>query len=273
MRKIVLIIILLGYLSLGSNVIAQETVKESQIWEKERLASEIKTQKETYTALIEKYRTDHKNYQIAKDQFLAHQTLVSIEEVTKVTKTAMLSRNDVLSSHLNLTKLKTIEAEGIELSQKNLVLSKIDTNLEVLKFHRQRIDQATTRDELNVLANDFQSLGEQIKQTSYHSYVLLSVASLQTIQDKSRALKDDLANLSGVSTELLQNSEKNRAVNETTRILDQAQEQLIKVWGKISAKENTDSYKGLYQNISRDLDPIYVSLAKAVSYLKEFLII
>ncbi|MBD3250218.1 MAG: hypothetical protein GF381_01430 [Candidatus Pacebacteria bacterium] len=242
------------------------------ILQKQRLEKEISNLKKQYIGQMEEYLQQERSYEVAKDQYLRHQTLSSIEEAVNQTRAVMKARSQVLTTYLQLIKLKLIEAEGIEVTQKTKALNYLDLTLDKLAQHQVTLDQISTRDQVSAAAAEFVSLEPEIENTSYYGLSLLAVGKLQSTFDQARALEKKVTAANFEPDTLIEQSEQARAVEETNKIMSQVQTELAQQWELLAQLEpEAMKYQVYYRSLFEELTPVYARLSQLVSYLDELM--
>lgn len=277
MLKLFLFIFSLSFLV--SSVQAEELVAQTDsgnlktdlIWQRERLDEEIATVKVTYQAQLEDYLYQDKLYRIAYDQHKQLQTLVSIEDLVQKAKNLGMKRDEVLSSYLNLLRLKLIATEGIELSLKTKHIGQLEATIAYLQAHQENLKDLHDRDQVSNSLTTFTNDQGGVGNLANEVLVLLSVGNLQMIYDKSIVLKKDIdLYLDEKGTLDLPNID--RASTETNRSLDSAKLKLDAFWADILEQRGGNWYLAkFYEDLPRTLNPIYVNLSQSISYLNELL--
>lgn len=250
-----------------------ESLKTDLIWQRERLDEEIATVKATYQGQLEDYLYQDKLYRIAYDQNQQLQTLVSIEDLVQKAKSLGMKRDEVLSSYLNLLRLKLIATEGIELSLKTKYIGQLEATIAYLKAHQDILKDLNDRDQVSSSLTTFTNDQGGVGNLANEVLVLLSVGNLQMIYDKSIVLKKDIDSyLDEKGTLSLPNID--RASTETNRSLDSAKLKLDAFWADILEQRGGNWYLAkFYEDLPRTLNPIYVNLSQSISYLNELLTI
>lgn len=248
-----------------------QNLKTDLIWQRERLDEEIAAVKATYQGQLEDYLYQDKLYRIAYDQNQQLQTLVSIEDLVQKAKNLGLKRDEVLSSYLNLLRLKLIATEGIELSLKTKYIEQLEATIAYLKAHQDILKDSNNRDQVSSSLATFTNDQGGVGNLANEVLVLLSVGNLQMIYDKSIVLKKDIDSyLDEKGTLSLPNID--RASTETNRSLDSAKLKLDAFWADILEQGGGNWYLAkFYEDLPRTLNPIYVNLSQSISYLNELL--
>ena len=272
MKRIVLnLSLFFFFLFLLPVTVFADSGKTEAVWTKERLDSEIKILNEEYRSNLQDYRDKEKLYQISYDQHQSLQTLATIEDLIQKAKTLGLSRDEVLLDYLELLKLNLISTEGVELSLKDLYLERIDIVLEYITMHRDELETLTEREEIQKSLTDFTNTHKNMPNFTNSVLVLLSTGNLQMIFDKSVVLKSDIDSFLE-EQDLMKKSEVLRASTETAKAIDSSQQLLKEFWDDITKKvDNSSSLSSVYNNLNQELDPVYVSISKLLSYLGELI--
>ncbi len=274
-----LLLIFFALVCFVSPTAAQELVEQDQpgnlktdlIWQRERLDEEIATVKATYQSQLEDYLYQDKLYRIAYDQNKQLQTLVSIEDLVQKAKNLGMKRDEVLSSYLNLLRLKLIATEGIELSLKTKYIGQLEATIAYLQAHQEILQNLHDRDQVASSLTTFSNDQGGVANLANEVLVLLSVGNLQMIYDKSIVLKKDIDSyLDEKGT--LSLPAIDRASSETNRSLDSAKLKLDAFWADILKQRGGNWYLAkFYEDLPRTLNPIYVNLSQSISYLNELL--
>ena len=250
---------------------AQEEIKSSDlVLQKQRLAQEITNTKNKLIEELEQYSQDEKQYGISLAQFRKLQTLNSIETATRIAKKAILSRNLVLDTYLNLMRLKLVEAEGIEVVHKEKVLNEIENHRQALVDFEEKVVPIEDRDNLNLLATQFLPLGNEIRDTAYYALSLLAVGKLQAVYDQAYAIEQKVEQKDVSDLSNLEQAERTRATAEVKKLVTQLPPEFEELWTDLAAVENSHSdYKRFYRSVFDDLDLIYSQLSRLTAYLEE----
>jgi hypothetical protein len=259
-----------------SEEIGEENLDSAQereyIAQKQRLAEEIEDLKLQLLSRLNQYERDEKQYRIAIDQYRNLQTLSSIEEAIAVTKRVMLSRNQVLEIYQNLLRLQLIESEGVELSHKRQALLQLEENRALLAEFKNKIEQASDRNDVNVLAVEFTPLGNQIHETSYYALSIMAIGRLQSTYDRAMVINQRVVSAQREKTDQANEAKIKRSLNEIDKLFVQMPPKFESTWIRVSEsvdRKGNTSYHSLYQGLTKYLMPIYTDLSKITSYLEE----
>jgi hypothetical protein len=256
-------------LPVDTDQLEQPATASSQIVvQRERLAGEIEDQHSQLLTQLNQYQQDERQYRVSLDQFQRLQTLNSIEKIVEDSKQIIRSRNDVLSSYLNLLRLKLTEAQGIEISHKNAAIQQIEVLREQLGQFSGEIETYSQREEINAYSARFLPVSEEITTVSYYSLVILTIGRLQAVYDQevviNQLMQGDLPEEQALSTS------RARSLHEVDKLLIELAPQFSQLWSEVaSASESESGYENLYRSMNRELTPIYASLSRLLAYYQE----
>jgi tetratricopeptide (TPR) repeat protein len=259
--------------SFPSLLLAQESESQSSqvILQRQRLTEEIQDLEKQLLGQLNQYRQHEREYRIARDQYQSLQTLSSIEEVVSSTKRAMRSRNLVLDTYLNILRLKLLETEGVELVHQERALEIIEKHRQALGAYEQLIDQSQDREAINLIADEFLSLGEEINNNSFYVLSILSIARLQSVYDKAVIINQKISLEESEAEEaVLEQSQRTRAINEVNKLITQLPPMFETVWSNAYISNRPSrQHESFYRNLTRELGPIHSRLSLLVSYFEE----
>jgi len=269
MKRIVFLLSLFFFIF--SSSVSAQTSKTEAIWTKERLDQEIEIVNQDYRDSLEDYRNKENQYQISYDQNQGLNTLATIEDLTQKSKNLAIVRNEVLVNYLNLLKLNLISTEGIELSLKDLYLERVDLLIENLEEFQASLEPLSSREEISLALTDFSQTYKNLDDFTNSILIILATGKLQMVFDKATVLKTDIDSYLDQQTALA-SSKIERASSETDKQLEDSKANLDVFWEEIGSRsDRSSSLSSLYTNLSQELDPIYVSLSKSLSYLGELI--
>lgn len=233
----------------------------------EKIAS-LKTQ---YLAEVEAYRRSEQNFRVLKQQYLNLNTLKSLEDATVATKGAMYERSRVLTTHLEILYFTLLDTTGVNLTFKNAQVDALEDRVEEMRAHTAKIEQSSTRDEINELRDDFILIKPRLEDTSYRSMSLISMGRHQTVYDQSRIILKDLnEELLSATMSAIKKTELERAFFETDRSLNSVKANIDEI-NLEYAEQDKLVLRQFYQNVLKDLGTIYAQLSQNLSYLEELL--
>lgn len=233
--------------------------------------AKIASLKEQYLAEVEAYRRSEQNFRVLKQQYLNLKTLKSLEDATVATKQAMYERSRVLTTHLEILYFTLLDTGGVNLVFKNAQISALEERIEEMRTHTAKIEKSSTRDEVNELRDDFDSIKPRLEDTSYRSMSLISIGRHQTVYDQSRLILKDLNSQILVATmSALKKTELERAFFETDRSLTKVKADIDEINTEYADQDKL-ILKQHYQNVLKDLGTVYAQLSQNLSYLEELL--
>jgi hypothetical protein len=264
MKKIVSLLLVLSLFITPMIAVATE----HPISQKASIADEIAEVNRTYKGQLAEYRQANDQYVIAKGQFEQLNTLSSLEVAVQGFRKVLSLRDQVLLTYLKLIELELIEADGINLEEKDIALEETRDLQRDFLAHKDLVDNAIDRVAVNRVADDFELLNPRIVSLSNYASTLLKIGKMQTIFDQSLTLVEatDPRNLTDEPS--LKLNEKIRAHNEITNLIDQIDTDLIYVWDEIKiAREKNKHSENTKVNAS-----IYAGLSQVLVFLEEILL-
>lgn len=252
----------------GDVVPLDQTAADVAIVEKKRLENEIAEVRRTYKGQLTEYRQAEDQFVIAKNQFTQLNTLASLEVAVQASKKVFLLRDEVLLTYLKLLELELTDADGINLEEKTVALEKVQLLQQEFATHRDFMETAVDRVQINQAADDFMIIAPKIISASEYVGMLLKVGKLQTIYDKALAITNKVdPSLSDETTNALALNQKNRAYTEIKNTLTATQTNLQSVWDTIK----TARLKEKSINITKNTATIHAQLSQVLTFLAEFL--
>lgn len=245
-------------------------VPSATIYERESLSKEIRQLKLQYRGELEEYRRLENSYLIAKDQYHKLGTLASLEDAVQKTQEVMVSRDKVLRTYIRLLRLSLLSQPGIELPEKTAAEQSLLAALQKIEQHQQQLKEPLDKPQISEISGDFEVLSDQVREAAYQTLTVMAIGELQTIHDKSIALKSDMEIEIATAGGALKSTERKRSFDETDRVLTSLKPQFDEVEKKLS-KPSTSGYEGIYRAIENSLGMIHSSLSQALTFLGELL--
>lgn len=271
-KKILLGVLLLAGVSFfltPFSLFAQENQKKD-VYAQPSLSAEIRQLRLQYRSELAEYRNVENLYKIAKDQYEQLGTLAALEDGVQSTQKAMVARDKVLHTYLRLLRLELLSQPGIEISQKKNAEENLLAAVESVESHQALLGTELDRPGLLDVAQKFEPLLTQVEEASFQTLSLISIGSLQTIQDKALILRDDMEEEIATAGGALKAGARQRSFAETARLLSDIKEYFDEVEDRYN-NPNNSGYKGVYRSIGDHLITIHSSLAKALGYIEELL--
>lgn len=257
----------------GDEATANSATTETEPSSQESDQQKLDELNRLYTNQIEAYRTAEREYNIAKKQYLELKTLKLLEESVNSTKTALIARNNVLLTYLELHYFTLRNETGINLKYKDDAVKKLERQIDVLRKYGKNLEKITDRDELKVSTDEFQTIYPEVEATAYRSLTLMSLGRLQAIHDKAQGILKDMKKIdaSEINPDFSE-AKYNRALVETEKNLNNLRDQLKKMNTNYEDDRKTFS-KTSYEIFVEKLNTVYSDLFQIISYLNELLTI
>ncbi len=240
----------------------------------EQSIASIEALRALYKNQIEVYRSSEQQYRIAKTQYFSLQTLAALEEAVSTTREALLNRSRVLVSFVQLLRATLQETQGVELSQKQQAMDRLESVLQKLLAHQDAVLDTQTREAVALRAQEFAILEKELHSTTYWSLSLISLGRVQTIYDQALIVHADIRETHESETvSALIEAERTRAHEETERNFIVIRDQLAEIALDIQNKSiKPDSFTDNAFNRTRDdLEVPYAGLTLLIDYLEELL--
>ena len=242
MKKIVgILVVLLLTVAFSSSIISAE--------EKTLAVDELSEKQTLYRDEINVYRNAERTFDVSKEQYLKLGTLASLEEAVSSTRNVLLARSKVLITYLELLRDELANQHGVNLTEKDDALERLDTQLLFLKEHQDAVLLANDRDQLLNVVIVFGEQRELIEDAAYRSRSLVAIGKVQTVNDKAQALFDDIkVRQSQDEVTSLVTAKRARAYDETTKHIASTEQAVLSVIDTIYKIDKVDS-SGLIHKI------------------------
>lgn len=231
------------------------------------LDQELLTLGNTYRGQLAEYREAERAFQIASQQYLQLNTLVSLENALQNMKRAMVLRDQVLITYLTILQRQLSSATGINLDQKNNLSTALGIQLEELRNHLQTVEAADTRDQIVSAGESFIELGKATEDVAYQVQTTLATGRLQTVYDKTTILANEIDQTLVQTTSDIKQGERQRAITEVRSALGRAKAGI----DELVAKRRTTGSQSNFQSALRNLNQVYGDLTLSLDYLDELL--
>lgn len=231
---------------------------------------EINTVRDTLRGQLEEYRNEEKKYIVAINQYQQLNTLTSLEEAVMSTKSLLLIRTQVLHSYFTLLRLRVINTTGIEIQEKEYVISQLEKSLSDLRNYQIYVESQNNREQINAAANQFLPIYQELTNLSLYTQMLIQAGQLQNIYDQSLVVYQQIKNEKPVEIDKLKEAEINRAFDETEQLFQSNQQKFTALWQNIKTqRQENKSWLNYNEQMNREFNSLYASLSKTLSYLKE----
>lgn len=229
-----------------------------------------------YRDQVEAYRSAERAFVIAKGQFEQVQTLNSLEEAVKATKSVFFERSRVLVTYLELVVLTLQKTQGVELSLKERSLDGLNKVLLEVIEHQKAIEAANTRDEMAVLADSFEVVAQQAQLETYKALSLIRTGSMQSLLDRTLFVKQQI-----VSKHQSENAaetivaRRERAYAEIDRKLGLVQQSIDSINASVlkgeSAQQSSPFSASFYETVLKNLGSAYAQMTQSLNNITELL--
>lgn len=254
---------------------AQPTSSEALISEtliKERETQRIQELRILYRDQVEVYRNSEKAFSIAKTNYQNVQTLAALEEAVTASKTVMMDRSRVMITYLELVDAVLIETNGIELDLKNQSHTELFGLINALRIHQDTIAVSKDRQEIAVLANEFEPIATSYQSSVYKALSLIRIGKIQEVHDKSRIIElDIISEHESQEVNAVTTARRERAYAEIERNFDTVNNNLIKLNGLFQEAKRDGFSRSFYERILRDLSPVYAQISRSIDHLEELI--
>jgi hypothetical protein len=235
--------------------------------------SQLVLLRERYKTELSIYRTDEREFTIAKEQYNQVKTLASLEVAVQATRKVMISRITVLQTYLQIVELMVKDTPGIDVGEKTALLQQLTDTKARCKTHQQLVEQAIDRQLVLNAVVDFQSFSPQVTNAAYKSLSYISYGRLQSVYDKMTAVRDE------VQADLEQREKNGLKLGEKRRAMDEINRNLENTNLKLQAARQTFQPDRLGRQVTFDADgysstvgslsQIYADLFRNLTFLRE----
>ncbi|HYD35413.1 MAG TPA: hypothetical protein VD999_05070 [Vitreimonas sp.] len=251
----------------------EELPSDGVIGERQEYKAQLTELNGTYRTQLEKYRNLERQFDVTKGQWQKVGSLGSLEAAVKATKEVMIARSEVLTTYLTLLRLEVLQTTGINVIQKEALLSDLDGVMVVLAAHQEKLQNIASRNEVNAQVAEFVSVKKEVERVSYTALTLLEVGRLQAVYDKLNDLTGDIRENTQANSDennALVIAQQQRALDEIQTKLDEVHTELQEITAFTDKSSDRES-KSVNDTVSRDLNKVYTGLSQAVGFLREFL--
>lgn len=225
-----------------------------------------------YREQIGSYRDAERTFEISKEQYFQLQTLAALEQAVSGTRNVLLARSKVLISYLEILHTELSLQHGINLQEKEDVLGRLEAQLEYLKAHQDQVLLANDREAVLAVVTGFKQNQIAIEDAVYRARTLIAVGKVQTVNDKARALLEDIkTEHAKEEVTSLVASKRDRAYAETQRHIDQTESAIIEIMQEDYARNTKSFNKSRFSQLTDMLTDPYVTAQKSLEFLEELL--
>jgi len=225
-----------------------------------------------YRDEIGAYRDSERTFEVSKEQYFKLTTLKALEQAVSGTRNVLLARSKVLITYIEILKNELELQHGVNLVQKDAALELLSTQLTYLKSHQDAVLLANDRDAIASAVANFKENQPNIEDAVYRARTLIAIGKVQTVNDKARALLEDIKKEHAKEevTSLVA-SKRDRAYTETTKHIDQTEAAVIKIIDQDYSRTTNQFNKSRFNQLSAELSEPYITAQKTLGFLDELL--
>lgn len=247
---------------------------DSQVFIKDQTTDKIVELRTLYRDQVKVYRDSEKAFRIAKTNYENVQTLISLEESVEATSQVMLDRSSVLITYLELLDTTLGNTAGVELSTKSESLKELESLINAIKIHQESIKVTSDRAGVNILADEFQAIDLAYDVAVYKALALIRIGKIQTIRDQAEIINADIiSKQKDEEAGALLESKRERAYNEIDRSFKSINNGLADLSSSFIDSDSDSYNRSFYENILKDLLPVYAKISQSLDHLEELLTI
>ena len=238
------------------------------------LGFDFQTARNDYVFSEDKYKTDLFDFNFKKATYQKNQTLSLKEEFRLSTYKFVGSRNLLIKNYLTMLRIRTFEALGIDNSQKEIIYSKIDGEVNWFDNRKNNYDLTNTLEDIIRKSKE-----EDIKYETetlpviYYALANISLGDAVTIKNKHVTIynnhkkeAEELIKLGRADASLFDRWFKDidRELELILQIENLTKTDIDKIFG-----EDTYKRQSGYENAIETLDPIKSNLLRLNSFVME----
>jgi len=234
---------------------------------------ELTNLREKYKTDLSIYRTDERDFSLAKSQLQKLQTLASLEVAVKATRKVMITRAIVLQDYVQILNLIVKDTSGIDVAEKAALIKQLESANDRLKANQLLSEQAIDRESVQVAALDFAKFGDAVSNLSYKSMSYINYGRLQSVYDKMVVVRDEVTtHVNSEESNGLKLGEKRRALDQISQnlvVTKQSLDQLHTTFLASRSGQEADFEAGAYPRTVQTLSTIYADLYRNLTFLRE----
>lgn len=211
------------------------------------------------------YQKAHSDYDIARSQYLASNTISSQTKAQEATSVMLVDRDQALNTYLTALRSKLNDAPGIDNGTKSGLSSQIDSEITWYGDHKAKISSAGS---LNDLVSDSNDAANQFYQTELLIYKVLVAISIGNTSDYRDSVRSEIDSLRTKIAEIKVDGDKKvdpveRALTDAEDKLSRSQEKEQEAQTLFTKMKPTDKDK------LSEFNNIELSVGESLSYIKE----
>lgn len=226
-----------------------------------------------YFFQLEKYREAQNQFTLDRAEHEKLGTLATGEKLVATTRTLAVSRAKVFTTYLIAVKNHLQVTQGIDVTDKNAVLSSLDQTMVTISFHEQALSGLVERNPLQAELTRFEQQDlPRFFSVTYQALSLLSIGKIQSVADKLLVTSRNFE--SQIVPNIVMASKKASVERGLKEVAIKHQEVALSIANARSlyatfAGAEGDELQQVYSDVVNALEPGYGSLQQAVEYLIE----
>lgn len=226
---------------------------------------------EKYFDSVETYRDEERKFLIAREQYYQLNTLSAQDEAMRRGQTLLRARAASLRSYFQYLHVILLRTRGIELDDKNRVITDLEDADRALLAYEEGITSLDSREKVDRHFKTLNNLKESFHNTAYSALTLIKLGQVQTALDSSAVLEKDLrAIIEASNFSAAEKAVRTRGLDEVDRLLQRSKnnrQSLRDQFVRNSTSKNIS--ESTYNQFRADIEFSYTQLRQAHSFLTE----
>lgn len=239
--------------------------------ENEALSQELQDITEKYFTAVETYRDLEKKYIISREQYYQLNTLAAQDDVITRGQETLRARAVALRLYYEYLTIIVKRTRGIELTDKNDVLTRLDDGIRQLVAYEEGVRSLDTREKIDQHFVVFNSQKNAFQHAAYTALTAVKMGEIQTAIDSSSVLVTDLkgtVNTADISA--ADRAVKQRGLEEVDRLLQRSKNNLLTQHTQFLRYVVSGNYnEPTYRQFQSDIEFSYTQLRQAYNFLRE----
>lgn len=189
-----------------------------------------------YVFALDTYKREHADYLLARGQYLQANTLASQTKAKDETEQMLIARDEVIATYLLALRMKLFESQGVKQSEKDALFTRVDSEIEWYRNHKNIINSAGTLEDL-IIASEESFEHFTINSTPLF-YEVLSTIPIGEI-DLLRRKGTDLSSLLKTKMQQIEIEDQNADLKTMTQWLTETENKLTRALDKQVEAQNT----------------------------------
>lgn len=230
--------------------------------------------REDYIFSEDNYRNDLTDFNLKKSAYQKNQTLSLKEELRLSAYKFVGSRNNLIKNYLTTLRIKILESQGIENTQKESLYTKIDSEVLWYGDRKSKYDLSNSLEDIfRKSAEEDEKYKKETMPTIYYSLAHISLGDAREAKAKNLSVYDKLRN---ESSELVKLGRADQSlfdrwfkdIDNELSLTNQIESQTILQIDKIVGADEYQRNSG-YENAIETLSPIKSNLLKLNGFIME----